>query len=69
VEFFSSGTFLSRIWEVEQFFHEFSIIVERSIFIAEKRLPYGKSSIFDEKHDDEKLSHLFKYQTIYLSIF
>ena len=40
------------------FFYEFWIIVEQSIFIVEKRLPYinGKSFIFDEEHDDEKIN-------------
>ena len=54
---FLSGTFLGRISEFGQFFHEFWIIVEQSIFIVEKRLPYicGKSSIFDEEYDDEKI--------------
>ena len=39
---------------MDNFFYEFWIIVEQSIFIVEKRLPYGKSSIFDKEYDDKK---------------
>ena len=46
--FFLSGTFLSRIWKNEQFFHEFWIIVEQSIFIVEKRLPYDSRQLGGE---------------------
>ena len=52
--FFLTHSFLGRIWEFGQFFYEFWIIIEQSIFIVEKRLPYEKSSMFDEEYDDEK---------------
>ena len=43
---------------------EFQIILEQSIFIVHKRLPYKKASIFDGECDGKNLSDLLNYWEI-----
>ena len=52
--FFYPVPFWAVFATFDNFFYEFGIIVEQSIFIVNKCLPYGKSLIFNEKYDDEK---------------
>lgn len=66
--FFLCVTFLGRISEFGAIFHKFQIIVEHSIFVVSKRLPYEKLSIFHLEYDTKKmksfaqvLSDLLKY--------
>ena len=46
---------MSRISKFWQFVHEFQIIVEQSIFVVKKHLPYEKASIFDGEYDGTKI--------------